>query len=119
MKKLLAMLALSLAMVACGEKQDTTPNDPNPPVQTTDLAQPTDSQTADNANRPVEAIEETIEEQITPVTPAEIKAAENAATKPGVEAVEETIEEQVQEVVPPATDTPQAPIKTPETKPAP
>ena len=26
MKKLLAMLALSLAMVACGEKQDTTPN---------------------------------------------------------------------------------------------
>lgn len=100
MKKLLAMLALSLAMVACGEKQDTTPNDPNPPVQTTDLAQPaqtTDSQAADNANQPVEAIEETVVEE---VTPAEIKAAEEAAGKNPVQAVEETVEEQVQTVTP-------------------
>lgn len=100
MKKLLAMLALSLAMVACGEKQDTTPNDPNPPVQTTDLAQPaqtTDSQTAD---QPVEAIEETVVEEVTPATPAEIKAAEEAAGKNPVQAVEETVEEQVQTVTP-------------------
>lgn len=103
MKKLLAMLALSLAMVACGEKQDTTPNDPNPPVQTTDLAQPaqtTDSQTAD---QPVEAIEETVVEEVTPATPAEIKAAEEAAGKAPVQAVEETVEEQVQEVTPAKT----------------
>lgn len=103
MKKLLAMLALSLAMVACGEKQDTTPNDPNPPVQTTDLAQPaqtTDAQSTDNANQPVEAIEETVVEEVTPATPAEIKAAEDAAGKAPVQAVEETVEEQVQEVTP-------------------
>ena len=103
MKKLLAMLALSLAMVACGEKQDTTPNDPNPPVQTTDLAQPAqtvDSQTTDNANQPVEAIEETVVEEVTPATPAEIKAAEEAAGKNPVQAVEETVEEQVQTVTP-------------------
>lgn len=103
MKKLLAMLALSLAMIACGEKQDTTPNDPNPPVQTTDLAQPaqtTDSQAADNANQPVEAIEETVVEEVTPATPAEIKAAEEAAGKNPVQAVEETVEEQVQTVTP-------------------
>lgn len=105
MKKLLAMLALSLAMVACGEKQDTTPNDPNPPVQTTDLAQPaqtTDAQ-SDNANQPVEAIEETVVEEVTPATPAEIKAAEEASDKAPVQAVEETVEEQVQEVTPAKT----------------
>lgn len=101
MKKLLAMLALSLAMVACGEKQDTTPNDPNPPVQTTDLAQP--AQTTDNANQPVEAIEETVVEEVTPATPAEIKAAEEAAGKTPVQAVEETVEEQVQAVTPDST----------------
>lgn len=103
MKKLLAMLALSLAMVACGEKQDTTPNDPNPPVQTTDLAQPAqtaDSQAIDNANQPVEAIEETVVEEVTPATPVEIEAAEKAAGKNPVQAVEETVEEQVEAVTP-------------------
>ncbi|MCQ8212223.1 hypothetical protein NON08_06745 [Cetobacterium somerae] len=103
MKKLLAMLALSLAMVACGEKQDAVPNDPNPPVQTTDLAQPAEAsntQATDSASQPVEAIEETVVEEVTPATPAEIKAAEEAASKPGVQAVEETVEEQVQEVAP-------------------
>ncbi|MGL5780789.1 hypothetical protein [Cetobacterium sp.] len=106
MKKLLAMLALSLAMVACGEKQDTTPNDPNPPVQTTDLAQPAqtgDSQVTDNANQPVEAIEETVVEEVTPATPAEITAAEEATSKDPVQAVEETVEEQVQAVTPDST----------------
>ena len=98
MKKLLAMLALSLAMVACGEKQDTTPTDPNPPVQTTDLAQP--AQTTDTQSEPVEAIEETVVEEVTPATPAEIPAAEEAASKDPVQAVEETVEEQVQAVTP-------------------
>ena len=98
MKKLLAMLALSLAMVACGEKQDTTPTDPNPPVQTTDLAQP--AHTNDTQSEPVEAIEETVVEEVTPATPAEIQAAEEAASKDPVQAVEETVEEQVQAVTP-------------------
>ena len=111
MKKFLFMLTLALAMVACGEKQDAAPNDPNPPVQTTDLAQPaqtSDAQpAASEANQPVAAIEETVVEEVTPATPAEIKAAEDAAGKDPVEAVEETVEEQVQEVAPDATKTPE------------
>lgn len=111
MKKLLAMLVLSLAIVACGEKQSTPPVDPNPPVQTTDLApqpaQTTDSKATGATSQPVEAIEETVVEEITPATPAEIKAAGEAAGKPPVEAVEETVAEQVQAVVPPATKTAQ------------
>ena len=101
MKKLLAMLALSLAMVACGEKQDTTPDYPNPPVQTTDLSQP--AQNTNNTSQPIEAIEETVVEEVTPATPKEIKSAEGASDKPPVQAVEETIEEQVQAIVPPVT----------------
>lgn len=106
MKKLLAMLVLSLAMVACGEKQEAAPVDPNPPVQTTDLAQPAqtaDSQATENSSQPVEAIEETVEEEITPATPAEIQAAGEAAGKDPVEAVEETVEEQVQAITPDST----------------
>lgn len=92
MKKFLVVLslALALAMVACGEKEDTTPNNPNPPVQAQPVENPTES-----SNQPIELIEETVEEEVTPVMPAEIKDAGNAAEKPGIEAIEESVKEEV------------------------
>lgn len=81
MKKFLALIVLALAMVACGEKQDPTP---------------------------VQAVEETVVEEVTPATPEEIKQAEEASKNAPVQAVEETVEEEVQAVVPadnaPATE---------------
>ncbi|MEG1942157.1 MAG: hypothetical protein RR191_06910 [Cetobacterium sp.] len=81
MKKFLALIVLALAMVACGEKQDP---------------------------KPVQAVEETVVEEVTPATPEEIKQAEEASKNAPVQAVEETVEEEVQAVVPadnaPATE---------------
>ena len=94
MKKFLVVLSLALAMVACGEKEDTAPNNSNPPVQTTDLAQPVENST-ESSNQPIELIEETVEEEVTPVMPAEIKDAGNAAEKPGIEAIEKSVKEEV------------------------
>lgn len=92
MKKFLALIALTLAMVACGEKQDATPANEQPV--------------------PVQAVEETVVEEITPATPQEIKEAEAASKNSPVQAVEETVEEEVQGYIPadnvPATE----PVKT-------